>query len=103
MEPKKRKIGNCSEETMKEAVTLVMEGGSLRKVAASKDISFQTLARYVKKAKQVEDVNDIRMSPNYSVNKVFSVAEEASLEKYIIDCSRMFYGLAVIDCRKLGV
>lgn len=41
MEPKKRKIGNCAEETMKEAVNLVREGLSLRKVAAAKNIPFQ--------------------------------------------------------------
>lgn len=102
MEPKKRKIGDCPDNTMREAVGLVLAGGSLRNVAALKNISFQTLARYVTKAKQAEDINDIRMSPNYSVNKIFSVAEEASLEKYIIDCSRMFYGLSVTDCRKLA-
>ena len=102
MDPKKRKIGNCAEETMKEAVNLVREGGSLRKVASLKDIPFQTLARYVNKARDVDDISQIRMSPNYSINKVFTSAEEDSLENYIISCSRMFYGLSVDDCRKLA-
>lgn len=102
MEAKKRKIGNWAEETMTEAVDLVREGGSLRKVAGLKGIPFQTLASYVKKAKDVDDISKIRMAPNYSVNKVFSSAEEDSLESYIIDCSRMFYGLSINDCRRLA-
>lgn len=42
------------------------------------------------------------MSPNYAVKKIFSDAEEALFEKYIVDCSQMFYGLSVTDCRKLA-
>lgn len=41
---------------MKEVVNLVSEGESLRKVAALKDIPYQTLTRYVKKARYVDDI-----------------------------------------------
>lgn len=99
---KKRKIGNFTESTMREAVELVLKGDSLRKVAELKKISFQTLARYVKKARETENIEEMHMCPNYSVNKIFTEAEEKSLEEYIINCSQMFYGLPVNDCRKLA-
>lgn len=63
IEPKKRKIGNCPEETMREAVNLVIAGGSLKKVAVLKDISYQTLGRYAKKLNRVKTVNIIRLFP----------------------------------------
>lgn len=42
------------------------------------------------------------MSRKYSLKKIFSNEEEASLEDYITTCSKMFYGLSITDCRKLA-
>lgn len=102
METKKKKIGKFTKTAMKEAVELVMKGGSLRKVATLKNLSFQTLARYVKKAKEADNLQEVKMRPKYSVNKIFTETEEATLEQYIVKCSQMFYGLSTIDCLNLA-
>lgn len=65
-------------------------------------ISYRNLNfRYVKKQKQNPDTS-IRYTPNYEINKVFTSEQENTLAKYIIKCSQMFYGLPIIDCRKLA-
>lgn len=98
---RKTEIGTFSETVMREAVQLVLSGRSLRSVAVEKNLSFQTLGRYVKKQKEAPD-QIIRMVPNYSVNKVFNDQQEEELASYIITCSKMFYGLPVVDCCKLA-
>lgn len=42
------------------------------------------------------------MTPNYSVNKFFSKEQEESLAEYVLTCSKMFYGLSMVEVRKLA-
>lgn len=91
--------GKFSEDAMKTAVGLVNNGMSLRKASEQCHIAHQTLARYVKKYK---NDNSSKMSPNYSVNKIFNDEEEEALAQYIIKCSKMFYGLPILECRKVA-
>lgn len=42
------------------------------------------------------------MTPNYAVNKIFSTEQENILARYMVKCSQMFYGLPLIECRKLA-
>ena len=46
----KNRYGDFSEDVMRSAVDEVKAGGSLRKVARARGLSFQTLARYVTKS-----------------------------------------------------
>ena len=93
-----------SHEKMKEAVEKVLAGGSLREVATPLGLSKTTLQRYVQKVKSTpsEAVPNLRLTPNYSVNKIFSDEEEMSLREYLINCSRMNYGLNYQSVRLLA-
>lgn len=58
------------------------------------------MARYVK----IQAHNDAEapMKPNYSNRKMFTLEQETALAAYIIDCSKRFYGLPLIECRKIA-
>ena len=93
-----------SHDVMKEAVRLVRNGTSLRKVAKDKCVSKSALQRYVTKAKNtpLEDMDKISFQANYSVNKIFRDYEEMSLKTYIMECSKMNYGLTYDAIRVLA-
>lgn len=59
------------------------------------------ICRYVTKKKANEDA-PIRYTPNYEVNKIFTTEQEQVLADYIIKSSQMFYGLPLVECRKLA-
>lgn len=95
-----RRVGRFDETVMREAVNSVInDNKTIRSAAKEKNLSFQTLSRYVKKFK--EDPS-CRMAPNYKVNQIFSKELEKALIDYIFQCSKMFYGLTITDCRKLA-
>lgn len=86
---------------MRDAVSLVLGERSIRSVAKEKKLSHITLSRYVKKQK--EKPNEvIRMTPSYSVRKIFTTEQEDLLADYLLTCSKMFYGLSMLDVRKLA-
>lgn len=87
---------------MQTSVNLVLGGRSLRSVATENGLCFQTLARYVKKQRDAGPEEQIRMKPNYAVNKVFTDVQEDQLASCIITCAKMFYGLSVTDICKLA-
>jgi hypothetical protein len=99
--PRKTDKGSFTEEVMNRGVQLVLQGHSLKVAASQVGLKFQTLARYVKKKKDNPNTN-IRMKPNYSVNRVFTTQQENQLVEYLLNCSKMFYGLPKSDCRKLA-
>ncbi|KAJ8881109.1 hypothetical protein PR048_017582 [Dryococelus australis] len=83
---------------MKEGVKLVLEAQLARNAADQLGLKFQTLARYVKK---------IRSDPNSEVahsddRKVFSDQQEEGLENFLLDNSKMFYGLTTTETRKVA-
>lgn len=94
-----RQIGRFSEDQMRQAIELVQGGTSIRQAARMKGLSFQTVHRYVKKIHQDENV---RLCPNYKVKQIFTVEQENALSEYIINCSKMFYGLSRDDTRRLS-
>ena len=94
--------GSFSDQNMREAVELVLNGASIRQVAKNRNFHHSTLARYVNQQKQ-SDIPLARMAPNYSVRKVFSSDQENELVKYFVSCSQMFYGLQSInECRQIA-
>ncbi|XP_074039970.1 uncharacterized protein [Leptinotarsa decemlineata] len=97
-----RKIGATSKEAMARAVRLILdENHSLRQAGEICGIKFQTLARYVKRAKNKPGEN-VRMEPNYANRQVFSEEDERMLAEYIITCSQMAYGLTTEGVKKLA-
>lgn len=93
-----------SENNMRAAIQSVEEGMSLRKAGEIKNVNYSTLCRYVKKRKscQGEEAENMRLTPNYSVRKVFQPNQEARLKVYLITCGKMSYGLDTIETRKLA-
>src|ERR1044072_9107160 len=96
---RKTTIGTFPADTMSDAVNLVSDGRSLRDAAAMKGLSFQTLARYVKKRAQNQAS---RITPNYKVRQVFTLEQENTLASYLLDSAKMFYGLSAHACRQLA-
>ncbi|KAK7575698.1 hypothetical protein V9T40_012018 [Parthenolecanium corni] len=98
----KRKVGGFLEGNMKNAVEKVVKNEfSLRVAAKNNGLKFQTLARYVKKAK-ANPHSEIRMCPNYEVRQVFDKIQENILVDYITHMARLCYGLTPGDVRKLA-
>lgn len=95
-----RKKGAFSEDVMRQAVEMVLAGQSIKSAAKATGLSARTIDRYSKKQKHTDLV--IRMSPNYSVRKVFTDAEEELLVEYLINCSKMFNGLSRNEFRSLA-
>lgn len=98
---RKTQIGSFTDACMREAVNRVLSGRSIRSVAKELNLSFQTLARYVTK-QRLSPNDQLRMTPNYRVKQVFTDEEELTLVSYLVTCSNMFYGLPLLECRKLA-
>lgn len=97
-----RKIGKTSADQMAGAIRLVIEEKmSIREAARETNIAFQTLHRYVKKAKLNPEGN-IRTNPHYDVRKIFTAKQEQDLAEYLEQCSAMAYGLSTKEVRKLA-
>lgn len=84
---------------MKEALELVKNGKSFRAAAKEKNLAYPTLQRYWSK---ITDERVARYTPNYQWKRIFTDQQEATLAKYLIDCSKMFYGLTLQDTRRLA-
>ncbi|XP_055910585.1 uncharacterized protein LOC129944949 [Eupeodes corollae] len=97
-----RKVGSHSSEQMQAALDLIEKGKSIREAAKLKKLSFTTLYRYYKKIKNNPEQANIRLVPNYEINKVFTDAQEQTLIAYLKESAYLFYGLSNIDCRKLA-
>lgn len=98
---KPRKIGNHTADDMKNALTNIKNGMSVRKASKTSGISFSTLRRYYLKTKNV-NVDEARLTPNYSVNKIFTTDQENMLKEYFKHCALLFYGLSAKECRKIA-
>lgn len=77
---------------------------SIRKSAEKYGVNPSTLESRIKSRKKsdVEIVNLRSFHSKYASFQVFSTQEEAVLNNYIIDCSKMHYGLTCIQVRKLA-
>ena len=97
----KKKHTKFSEDDMREAVELVNSGLSIREAAKRKKLSNETLGRYVRKQRLTETALQLKTTYNYK--PVFTPEEEEELVSYIINCSKRFYGLPLVDVRKLAL
>lgn len=71
-----RKIGNYTHIQIETALQLIRDGLSIRKAAKETGIAFTTIQRYRKKQQAAEPNVELRLVPNYTVNKVFSEQQE---------------------------
>ena len=106
------KIGKTTSETMRNAVSDVLNGGLSAKAAAIKhNIPRSTLRRYLKKCNDKADQIDWnspflegapRLTPNYSINQIFSCQEEDVLSEYFQTMSKLHHGMTPKCARKLA-
>lgn len=92
---RKRKtcIGQHTEDDMRAALVKIREGQKIKSVARLMNIPYTTLYRYNKKmveSSSDDPLNTERLTPNYSVRKIFTDAQEKNLVDYITRCSSMF-------------
>lgn len=97
-----RKIGGHTAEQMKIALNAIRNGTSIRQASADSQIPFSTLQRYHTKSKENVDISNVRLTPHYTVNKVFTDYEETVLKDYFKKCALLFYGLSAKDCRHVA-
>lgn len=114
--PRKKKtnieIGKTPSETMRKAILDVVNGGSSVKAAAIKhSIPRTTLRRYLKKCNEKEDEINWnspflegapRLTPNYSVNQIFSSEEEDILSEFFPTMTKLHHGMNPKCARKLA-
>ncbi|XP_047020138.1 uncharacterized protein LOC124636298 [Helicoverpa zea] len=103
---KKRKtsIGLTTEEEMRNALQMIQNGQKIRAVARITNIPFTTLYRYnekIKKSTNEDPLSSEKLTPNYSVRKIFTTDQEEVLAEYIAECCKVFYGLSTLDARKI--
>lgn len=98
----KRKVGSHTKEEMLTALNAIKQGNSIRQVSSDTNIPFTTLQRYYAKTKETDIQGDMKLTPNYEVNKVFSETQENLLRDYYKKCALLFYGLTTKDCRRVA-
>ncbi|KAK3932377.1 Pogo transposable element with KRAB domain [Frankliniella fusca] len=101
--PRKTTKGAFSPQSMKNALLDVRSGMKVRSAAKKHQVDHTTLSRYMKKAKDVEDLDSLSLSPNYATRQVFSKEIEDSLAGYVLECGHMGYGLTANDIRKFAL
>lgn len=73
-----RKKGTTTADQMRRAVHAHLQDGlSIRKAAKEFEVAYPTLRRYVKKF--IQD-RSAKMEPNYDVNRIFTVEQEADVK-----------------------
>jgi hypothetical protein len=102
---RKRKTNRVQvlEEDMKRAVERVLAGEGVRRVALMEGINRQTLSRYVKKVRKSQNENrEVTYTSSFATRQIFTPADEEILTEYLLESSRMCYGLTPADVRSLA-
>ena len=88
---------------MKRAVERVIAGEKIRKVALMESVNRQTLCKYVSLYKRAQSAQqEAVFKGNLRTRVVFTLEDEAELTEYILQCSRICYGLTPSDIRSLA-
>lgn len=98
----RRKIGNCSKESVKNGLLLIRNGKTIREASKESGVPFTTLRRYYHNTKHAISLDDQRLEPNYSVNKIFTIEQEKKILEYFDYCALLFYGLTPKECRTIA-
>ena len=88
---RKPTIGMFTEESMKEAVVMVINNSvslSIRSAAERMGVAKSTLHEYVKKIKRTDssEIDKKRFRPNYACRQIFNKDEENNLKEYLVMC-----------------
>lgn len=98
--------GNINEENMNRAITEVLEKTlSIRKAAEKHNVMASTLQHRVEKMRKTTEQNtkeSYLFSSKYTVSQVFTTEQEKMLTDYMINCSKMHYGLSLNQTRALA-
>lgn len=97
---KDRKIGKHTEAQMRDALSLIKQGSSIRKAAQRRSIPYPTLRRYFLKQQRLGE--EAKLTPNYEINRVFTEEQEKSLLDYLFECAFAFYGITNKECRLIA-
>lgn len=98
---KKTNRGNIPIEVLTAAAEEVAAGMALRTAANQFSLDKMTLLRYINKSSQLEP--GIQPKIGYAkVRQIFSDEQENELASYILHCSRIYYGLAPKEIRKVA-
>lgn len=102
--PKKAGIGKTEGETMRAALNDIKNNGlSVKAAALRHKIPRTTLRRYVRKFENVEAENiQAGLTPNYTVNRIFTLDEELQLCKYLQTCAKLHHGLTPKNVKKFA-
>lgn len=99
---KKNRKPDVNEDDMKAAMTAVKEVKmSLRKAAAVYGLTHTALYYRLKSDKEGKGEN--KYGSKYTAKQVFTIQQEAMLETYIVQSSKMNYGLTYVEIRKLAL
>ncbi|XP_065160329.1 uncharacterized protein [Atheta coriaria] len=100
------RTGEVDEGAIESAIKEVLDKTlSIRKSAQKYGVKPTTLESRLKKFHQQEAAENMptrAFTSKFTSNQVFSTEEEALLNNYIIECSKMHYGLTIIQVRKLA-
>ncbi|KAK9882712.1 hypothetical protein WA026_022763 [Henosepilachna vigintioctopunctata] len=97
--------GEVDEQAMSKAIDeILINKLSLRKSAAKYQVNAQTLQSRIKKIRKGQDPGDQNrvFESKFASQQVFTKSEEEHLNKYILTCSRMHYGLTCTQVKKLA-
>ncbi|XP_044762023.1 uncharacterized protein LOC123319221 [Coccinella septempunctata] len=97
--------GEVDEQAMSKAVNEVLKNKlSLRKSAAKYEVNAQTLQSRIKKLRETKDLSSKNrvFESKFASQQVFTKTEEDLLNKYILSCSKMHYGLSCSQVKKLA-
>lgn len=100
---KKKTDRTFPEGDLQQAVEDVLNNrGSLRHVATIRNVTKSRLALYVKKAREM-GTDTLSFKPNFHRRQVFSDQMEKALAEYLLQCSKMFYGVTPHKCRQTAL
>ncbi|KAJ0171514.1 hypothetical protein K1T71_013064 [Dendrolimus kikuchii] len=99
----KTKVGSTRKKVTKQelqnAIEAVKSGVSLRKTAIQYGIDRTTLRRYTHNEQKLRKLDD--KGSSYKASQIFTIAEEKLLVEYLLNCSKMNYGLSRVQALKL--
>lgn len=99
---KKKTDRDFDPENMKRAVNDVLKNSlSIRASAKIHGVTKSRLVNYVNKVKNI-GIENMDFEPDFCKSQIFSNEMEKALEKYLIKCATMFYGLTPKLVRRLA-
>lgn len=84
---------NCFKENVKNGLWLIRNEMSIRAASKESRVPLTTFKSCSDNTTHVRSLDDQRLEPNYSVNKIFTAEQEKKFQEYFDNCALLFYGL----------